>query len=116
MPQKSELYRTLIDRFVDICRNGQGCIGPDRARKGVWNPYADENSPDQLAFNQLLSRMSAPDREVLALLLSQQVETGVFETLKILEEFQISPFENGYEGSPYADFIGRLTDWEWPKE
>lgn len=41
---------------------------------------------------------------------------GVFETLKVLEQAQIPPFENGYEGSPYEDFTGRLVldDWPWP--
>jgi hypothetical protein len=44
------------------------------------------------------------------------VVTGVFETLKALEEFQIAPFVDGYEGSPYHDFIGRLDGWEWPTD
>jgi len=41
--------------------------------------------------------------------------TGVFETLKTLEEFQIEPFTDGYEGSPHNDFVGRLDDWSWPE-
>jgi len=59
--------------------------------------------------------MSAADREILANMLASQVVTGVFETLKALEQFQVSPFEDGYEGSPFNDFIGRLDDWEWPE-
>ena len=45
----------------------------------------------------------------------QEVVTGVFETLKVLEQYQIEPFKDGYEGSPFNDFIGRLADWNWPE-
>jgi hypothetical protein len=47
--------------------------------------------------------------------MAKEGELGVFETLKALEEFQIAPFESGYEGSPFNDFIGRLDDWQWPE-
>ena len=59
--------------------------------------------------------MSHQDREILAGMLAHEAELGVFETLKVLEQFQVEPFEDGYEGSPYNDFIGRLADWEWPE-
>ena len=48
-------------------------------------------------------------------MLAHEVEVGMFETLKALEQFQIEPFKDGYEGSPYNDFIGRLDDWGWPE-
>jgi len=51
----------------------------------------------------------------MARLLVKEVECGVFETLKVLEEFKITPFVSGYEGSPFNDFIGRLEGWEWPE-
>jgi len=59
--------------------------------------------------------MSPTDREILARMLTQQVVTGVFESLKVLERFKIEPFKQGYEGSPFNDFIGRLADWDWPE-
>ena len=49
-------------------------------------------------------------------MLAGEVVTGVFETLKALEQFQIAPFEDGYEGSAFEDFIGRLNDWNWPED
>ena len=112
---KPELYHKFIDSLVDMCHNGQGQIGSNRALKGIWNSNAtSEYIPEQHKINLLLERLSISDRQVLAKLLSDAVETGVFETLKALEEFQISPFESGYEGSPFNDFIGRLNDWDWP--
>jgi hypothetical protein len=49
-------------------------------------------------------------------MLAHEFAGGVFETLKALEAFDIAPFREGYEGSPYHDFIGRLADWEWPEQ
>jgi hypothetical protein len=116
-PTKPALYRDLIDRLVDVCHNGQGQIGARRARAGVWNANASAKTlPDQHRINLLLKRLGPEDRETLANILSEQVETGVFEALKALEEFGIAPFQDGYEGSPYNDFIGRLSnDWDWPE-
>jgi hypothetical protein len=39
---------------------------------------------------------------------------GVHETLVVLHEAGIRPFDDGYEGTPYHDFVGRLDGWEWP--
>ena len=114
---KPQLYRDVIDRLVDECRHGQGAIGPDRVRAGVWNRNAPEDIPEhQRHVNLLLKELSGSQRETLAILLREAFEGGVFNTLKTLEAFEIAPFEDGYEGSPYHDFIGRLDEpeWEWP--
>jgi hypothetical protein len=115
---KPKLYRDFIDDLVRVCHSGQGQIAPDRTRRGVWNPHITEaTAPDQHAMNLLLAKLSANDRETIATFLAQEFEGGVFETLKALEKFQIAPFEGGYEGSPYHDFVGRVSgEWEWPEE
>jgi hypothetical protein len=113
---KPQIYRDVIDQLVKACHEGQGQIGARRARAGVWNASATpERIPDQHAINLLLARLSEADRETIAQMLVDEVVTGVFESLKVLEEFAIPPFEDGYEGSPFNDFIGRLDDWEWPE-
>jgi hypothetical protein len=113
---KLQMYRDLIDHLVDVCHDGQGQIGARRVRAGVWNRNATaEFLPDQHEVNLLLARMPDADREILARLMSKEVELGVFETLKALEQFDIAPFETGYEGSPFNDFVGRLDDWQWPE-
>ena len=115
-PQKPRIYRELIDELVRACKGGQGQIGARRAREGVWNKNATPDYiPEQHEINLLLKRMSPADREILAGILAQEVVTGVFETLKVLEQFEIEPFKDGYEGSPFNDFIGRLADWDWPE-
>ena len=114
---KPKLYRDFIDDLVRVCRSGQGQVGPTRARRGVWNPHITESSaPDQHAMNLLLAKLEAKDRETIAGFLAEEFEGGVFETLKMLEKFEIAPFEEGYEGSAYNDFIGRISgEWEWPE-
>lgn len=115
--QRPAVYRAVIDALVRMCRDGQGQIGAERARRGLWNKNATSPAfdEDQFAFNELPSRLSDQDRDVLARMLEQEVTTGVFETLKALEEHKIAPFEDGYEGGPYQDFVGRMNGWEWPK-
>ncbi len=116
---KTQKYRNFIDHMVEVCHNGQGAIGPSRARSGIWNTTA---TPDFIAnqykINQLLASLEEEEREVIADMLAHTFEGGVFETLKALEEFEIEPFIEGYEGSPYRDFIGRVDkdQWEWPED
>jgi hypothetical protein len=114
---KPKIYREVIDSLVDMCHNGQGQISSTNVLRGVWNDNASEEElPDQHKINLLLASMSVSDRELLAKMLLEEVITGVFETLKSLEEHEIEPFKDGYEGSPYNDFIGRVSNnWEWPE-
>jgi hypothetical protein len=114
---KSRKYRDIIDKLVQVCKNGQGQIGPHRVRNGIWNPNAREDFiPEQHKRNVLLAGLSQDQREVVAEMLEEQFSGGMFEVLKALEEFKIKPFTEGYEGSPYHDFIGRLDGWEWPED
>lgn len=116
--EENKAYKDMIDELVNMIRNGQGQIGSNRARNGIWNSNAKRDGlmDDQYEYNELLKRLPQKDRSILAKMLEKQVETGVFETLKLLEEKEIKPFDEGFEGSPYEDFIGRMSDWGWPKD
>jgi hypothetical protein len=110
-------YREIIDALVSACRDGQGQIGARRARRGVWNPNAGPSAvgfEDQARMNDLLDRLGAADREVLAVMLEEQFVGGVHSTLVALHELGVPPFDDGYEGTPFHDFVGRLDGWEWP--
>lgn len=116
---KQKIYKDFIDRLVDECHSGQGAIGPARVRSGIWNQNATADSlEDQFKINQLLESLDGDQREVIAGMLAHAFQSGVFETLKALETFEIEPFLDGYEGSPYRDFIGRLAadQWQWPDD
>jgi hypothetical protein len=115
MRNDKRTYRHVIDRLVDACRDGQGTIGPRRLRDGVWNLNATaESLPDQHAINQLLERLDDEDRQVVAGMLRDAFVSGVHETLVVLHDEQVPPFEEGYEGTPFHDFVGRLDGWPWP--
>lgn len=117
-PPEKLFYRKLIDDMVRACKGGQGQIGSRRARNGVWNPNAtrpdDDLMADQFAFNGLLSKLSPQDREVLATMLEQQFVSGIHESLVILHDAGIRPFDQAEEGTPFHDFVGRLAGWSWP--
>jgi len=112
-------YRRVIDRLVQACQEGQGQIGARRARAGVWNRNAgsaDGPLADQWQMNQLLLCLTTDQREVLAKMLAQEFVSGVHDTLVVLYEEQVAPLDDGYEGDPYHDFVGRLDGWTWPAQ
>lgn len=116
---KPQKYRDIIDRLVEECHEGQGALSAKRVRSGVWNANSTPDFlEDQYKINQLLSSLNDDQREVMANMLADEFEGGIFETLKALEEFEVEPFIDGYEGSPYHDFIGRVDkdQWEWPED
>lgn len=65
-------------------------------------------------MNDLLSQMSVADRDVLAEMLFGVFMGGVHEALVVLHEHAVPPFDDGYEGTPFHDFVGRLNGWSWP--
>lgn len=108
-------YRKLIDRLVDGCRGGQGQVGAVNVRRGVWNVNARADFlPDQHARNLLLAGLSIEHREIVAQMLADAHVGGVHAVLVALHEAEMPPFDKGYEGDPYHDFMGRLDDWDWP--
>jgi hypothetical protein len=110
-----QLYRALIDELVRECRQGQGQIGPDWVRSGRWYPGAGELPADaQRRISVLLAGMAQGDREILAQMLAGAFQEGVFIALRVLHDHGVPPFEDGYEGTPFNDFTGRLYDWPWP--
>jgi hypothetical protein len=118
LASKPQLYRDAIDALVEVCKRGQGQIGSDRVRAGLWNANAMADFiPEQHKINLLLARLSAEDREIIAGMMAEEVQTGVFETLKVIgEQFHVAPFQDGYEGAAFNDFIGRMQDWPWPEK
>lgn len=106
-----QTYRRVIDRLVNDCREGQGQIG--ELVCGTRTSTHD-SLPDQTEINGLLARLAAQDRDTLARMLEQAFVSGVHQTLVSLHEAELRPFDDGYEGTPFHDFIGRLGGWSWP--
>ena len=49
-------------------------------------------------------------------MLEDQFVAGVHDTLRVLHDLEVVPFDDAYEGTPYHDFVGRVTGWDWPEE
>jgi hypothetical protein len=114
--RKSEHYRAMIDSLVEVCETGAGQVGAAIVHRAVWNANAESQGiGEHQELNRLLENLSTAQRTALASALVKEFQAGVFETLKLLEANQITPFESGYEGSAYEDFAGRLGGWQWPK-
>lgn len=111
-------YRTVIDAMADECRDGQGQVLPGWVRRGVWNMYAvdhPDDMPEEHRMNEVLTRLDDSDRAVVARMLELAYAGGMHDTLRVLNDHEVPPFDDAYEGTPAQDFMGRLTtDWEWP--
>jgi len=111
----SQIYRRVIDRLAHDTLHGQGQTASAAIRRGVWNPHvATETHPD-VGINELLARLSDQDRAILAEMVAESFRSGVHQTLVTLHEEAIIPFDRGYEGTPFHDYIGRVNGWEWPQ-
>lgn len=110
-------YISVIDALVDECANGQGMVGSRRVRNGVWNESATPDFlPEQHRVNLLLASLSDEQRNALAGVLNEQFTSGVFTALRVLHHAKVEPFDDGVEGSPFNDFVGRLAGWPWPTD
>ena len=113
---KRSQYRYLIDALVEECREGE--IFPRWVRDGVWNRYAvdhPDEMPDEHRLNSVLARLSIEDRAAVAFMVEESYVAAVHNTLRLLHDEEVPPFDESYEGTPYQDFIGLLQeDWQWP--
>ncbi len=108
-------YRDIIDSLVEVCQAGQGQVGAQRARSGIWNLNATPTRlPVDHKLNELLGSLPGECREAIAVALAREFEAGVFETLNVLAQHQVKDLMESHEGSAHEDFIGRLGGWEWP--
>jgi hypothetical protein len=115
MADRIHRYRQLVEELVHQTREGQGTIGSNRARSGIWNASATPDSaPEQYNYNTFLARLTEYDREIMAQMLAHEFVRGVHTVLGTLHTAGIEPFEKGVQGSPAADYMGRLSGWRWP--
>lgn len=113
------LYRQIIDAMVVSCVQGQGQVSAGRIRAGMWNPNAHEVAdvdPNPERMNALLAQLSEEHREALAALFAEEFASGMFNALEVLHAAQCAPFEQGYDGDPGDDFLGRMDGWQWPED
>lgn len=113
------LYRQIIDAMVVTCVRGEGQVSAERVRAGVWNVNAHEIEdvdPTQQAMNDLIAHLSLDQRATLAAVFADEFSSGMFHALRVLHAARFAPFDDGYDGTPGDDFLGRLDGWTWPEE
>jgi hypothetical protein len=133
MPTPLKLYKSFVDDLVGTPRNS---VGASRARRGVWNPNRPSRKDSEILrrslekdqqYNQLLRELSAGQREVLAQMLQEEHNSGVFAVLSYLAdeinlgglrlsrdgvEFPVEPFGTEL----YYDWTSRCDGDTWPDE
>ena len=60
------------------------------------------------------ARLTDSDREIVARLLEESYVGGIHDTLVAVYDAQLPPSDDGYEGSPFHDFMGRVQGWDRP--
>ena len=84
----------------------------------MWNRYAldhPDEMPEENRMNIVLARLGDDDRAEVARMVELSYEGGIHDTLRLLHDNAVPPFDVAYDGTPFQDFMGRLkTDWAWP--
>lgn len=111
-----EAYKALIDGLVSL----RPSVHAERVKKGVWHR---EPPPDQVKFNEVLARLSAADRNVLAEIVQQAADASVHNALVFMLDHEC---RFTHEGEPVAeqpfdtdahfDFMARIAGTPWPDE
>ena len=113
MDKGIEIYKKLIDEFVEMSRN---CVDADRIRS---------HETDSEMKNILL-KLSPEDRDILADYILHAYSSAIFDVLDLLEWYaccrnmkitidgETLPTDK-FEGIQ-NDFIGRCDGWKWTKD
>lgn len=118
MDKGTELYKKLIDEFVEMSRS---CVSSESVRNGnvAWDRTNN-------GINSLLPKLTQNDRNILADYILKSYFDGIFDVLDLLEWYaccrnmkitidgETLPTDK-FEGIQ-NDFIGRCDDWEWSKD
>ena len=67
------------------------------------------------AHDILIAHLDEREREVLAALFVEEYSSGIFNALHVLHAARLAPFDEGYDGEPSDDFLGRMDGWDWPE-
>ena len=113
MDKGTEIYKKLIDEFVEMSRS---CVDANRIRS------REKDSE----MKNILLKLSPEDRDILADYILRAYSDGIFDVLDLLEWYaccrnmkitidgETLPTDK-FEGIQ-NDFIGRCDGWKWTKD
>lgn len=114
-----EAYKAIIDKLVN--ETPLYGSGPRVAERGVFS-----NAPSHKEYNDFIRTLTPEHRALLARMLNEEREGGVFAVLADLTWWMTTrevgltfrgetmPIELSGEGL-HGDYIARKDGWEWPK-
>lgn len=115
-----EAYKAIIDELVDDTNNG---VSERLVREsGIYSKALGKDTE-----NEFVQSLTQHQRELLATIFRQERVDAIHNVLATLTWWllcrdvgltfrgEAMPFELSGMGM-HGDYIGRLDDWEWPKE
>jgi hypothetical protein len=114
-----DAYKEIIDQLVTETSNGVN-------ERLVVREGGFLETSDSRVFNPFLRSLSTEQRQMLAQILHAERISAIHDVLAVLTwwvnareagfTFRGEPMPVGLEGGLHLDYIGRLNDWQWPKE
>ncbi len=115
-----DAYKEIIDQLVT--ETSHGVTGKLVLRQGGFLETSDDR-----VFNPLLTSLSTEHRQLLSQMLHAERVAAIHDVLAVLTwwvvargvgfTFRGEPMPVELSGTGlHGDFIGRLDNWEWPKE
>ena len=113
------VYTAIIDQLVNQTSRGL-------SERMVRESGVHSNAPWHDEMNKFVFPLDRAQRNTLADMLKQERIGAIHDVLAVLTwwmtcrdvqlTFRGQPMPKGVEGGLHYDYIGRLQDWEWPKE
>jgi hypothetical protein len=115
-----EAYKQIIDQLVTETSHGG-------REKAVVREISFSDLSDDRVFNPFIKSLSTGQRQMLAQMLHAERVAAIHDALAVLTWWVLAR-EVGltFRGEPmpvelsgmglHGDYIGRLDDWQWPKD
>jgi hypothetical protein len=115
-----DAYKQIIDQLVTETSHGV-------REKAVVRENAFPDLSDDRVFNPFIKSLSTGQREMLAQMLHAERVAAIHDALAVLTwwvlargvglTFRGEPMPVELSGAGlHGDYIGRLDDWQWPKD
>jgi len=115
-----EAYKQIIDQLVTETSHGV-------REKAVVRETAFPDLSDDRVFNPFIKSLSTGQRQMLAQMLHAERVAAIHDALAVLTwwvlargvglTFRGEPMPVELSGAGlHGDYIGRLDDWQWPKD
>jgi len=115
-----DAYKQIIDQLVTETSHGV-------REKAVVRKNAFPDLSDDRVFNPFIKSLSTGQREMLAQMLHAERVAAIHDALAVLTwwvlargvglTFRGEPMPVELSGAGlHGDYIGRLDDWQWPKD